>query len=57
MKICSNCGKECNDDIKFCMFCGNPFPAAEEIVTPEEPAADEPAASAEPPQEYTRQEL
>ena len=41
MKICSNCGKECNDEIKFCMFCGNPFPAAEDVITPEEPAAEE----------------
>ncbi len=35
MKICSNCGKECADEIRFCMFCGNPFPADTDFVTPE----------------------
>ena len=36
MKICPACGKDCSDEVKFCMFCGNPFPAAADIQTPEE---------------------
>lgn len=30
-KICSSCGKSCQDDAAFCPACGNPFGHAEEL--------------------------
>lgn len=43
-KLCKNCGKELNDDVKFCNFCG--FNQANE---PPNPAQAQQQASANPP--------
>lgn len=32
MKFCTNCGKQLNDDAKFCDTCGAPIPGTNENV-------------------------
>ena len=40
--ICNNCGKEINDDAKFCKFCGT---KVENIYVSEQPVASEPVSN------------
>ena len=43
MKYCNNCGKELDDDVKFCPFCGAEQPCGDEWQPPRDAQADQAA--------------
>lgn len=50
MKTCPKCGTACEDQVKFCLNCGEPFPEESKIAAPAggaEPDFEEPAAGGE----------
>lgn len=52
MKYCPNCGQACDDAVKFCNNCGNPFPADAAAPVREAPVQPEQTYSAQPQQSY-----
>ena len=57
MKICAVCKAECQDNMKFCLNCGNPFPISSEAVILEEKSEEKEEATDQGKEEISEEPI